>query len=126
MNPVDHPHGGGNHQHIGKASTIARNAVPGQKVGLIAARRVRWFFLHTQMFGFNLRDFRLVCYVVPSRSRKCKRIIYCCIMSLSLYHIFLAILHDISRVPFRSKVRFNSEVVAKLPTVCVTTRPFGL
>lgn len=40
MNPVDHPHGGGNHQHIGKASTIARSAVPGQKVGLIAARRV--------------------------------------------------------------------------------------
>ena len=40
MNPVDHPHGGGNHQHIGKASTIARGAVPGQKVGLIAARRV--------------------------------------------------------------------------------------
>lgn len=39
MNPVDHPHGGGNHQHIGKASTISRGAVPGQKVGLIAARR---------------------------------------------------------------------------------------
>lgn len=44
MNPVDHPHGGGNHQHIGKASTIARSAVPGQKVGLIAARRVRSLF----------------------------------------------------------------------------------
>ena len=43
MNPVDHPHGGGNHQHIGKASTISRQAVPGQKVGLIAARRVRSF-----------------------------------------------------------------------------------
>ncbi|KAF8319229.1 ribosomal protein L2 [Cantharellus anzutake] len=39
MNPVDHPHGGGNHQHIGKASTVPRSAVPGQKVGLIAARR---------------------------------------------------------------------------------------
>jgi len=39
MNPVDHPHGGGNHQHIGKASTISRGAVTGQKVGLIAARR---------------------------------------------------------------------------------------
>jgi large subunit ribosomal protein L8e len=33
MNPVDHPHGGGNHQHIGKASTISRYAVPGQKAG---------------------------------------------------------------------------------------------
>jgi len=42
MNPVDHPHGGGNHQHIGHASTVARSAVPGQKVGLVAARRVRY------------------------------------------------------------------------------------
>jgi len=39
MNPVEHPHGGGNHQHIGHPSTIGRAAVPGQKVGLIAARR---------------------------------------------------------------------------------------
>lgn len=39
MNPVDHPHGGGNHEHIGHASTIARGSVPGQKSGLIAARR---------------------------------------------------------------------------------------
>ena len=41
MNPVDHPHGGGNHQHISKASAIARSTVPGQKVGPIAARWVR-------------------------------------------------------------------------------------
>ncbi len=39
MNPVEHPHGGGNHQHIGHASTVSRKAPPGQKVGLIAARR---------------------------------------------------------------------------------------
>ena len=39
MNPVEHPHGGGNHQHIGKASTIARDKSHGRKVGLIAARR---------------------------------------------------------------------------------------
>jgi len=39
MNPVDHPHGGGNHQHIGHPSTVRRDAPPGQKVGLIAARR---------------------------------------------------------------------------------------
>jgi len=39
MNPVEHPHGGGNHQHIGHSSCIARRAPPGQKVGLIAARR---------------------------------------------------------------------------------------
>jgi len=39
MNPVEHPHGGGNHQHIGHPSTVSRHAPPGQKVGLIAARR---------------------------------------------------------------------------------------
>lgn len=39
MNPVDHPHGGGNHQHIGHASTVSRHCSAGQKVGLIAARR---------------------------------------------------------------------------------------
>jgi len=39
MNPVEHPHGGGNHQHIGHASTVARNSPAGKKVGLIAARR---------------------------------------------------------------------------------------
>jgi len=39
MNPVEHPHGGGNQQHIGFASTCSRYAPPGQKVGLIAARR---------------------------------------------------------------------------------------
>ena len=39
MNPVDHPHGGGNHQHIGHSSTVKRMSAPGQKVGLIAARR---------------------------------------------------------------------------------------
>ena len=39
MNPVEHPHGGGNHQHIGHSSTIGRHASAGQKVGLIAARR---------------------------------------------------------------------------------------
>ncbi|KAI0982873.1 hypothetical protein GJ496_007400 [Pomphorhynchus laevis] len=39
MNPVEHPFGGGNHQHIGKASTVARSRPPGRKVGLIAARR---------------------------------------------------------------------------------------
>ncbi|VEL26532.1 unnamed protein product, partial [Protopolystoma xenopodis] len=37
--PVEHPHGGGNHQHIGKPSTIRRDAPHGRKVGLIAARR---------------------------------------------------------------------------------------
>merc|ERR1719158_1266708 len=39
MNPVEHPHGGGNHQHIGHPSTCSRMAPPGMKVGLIAARR---------------------------------------------------------------------------------------
>jgi len=39
MNPVEHPHGGGNHQHVGHPTTVSRAAVAGAKVGLIAARR---------------------------------------------------------------------------------------
>eukprot|EP00475_Leptophrys_vorax_P017681 TRINITY_DN2428_c0_g1_i1.p1 TRINITY_DN2428_c0_g1~~TRINITY_DN2428_c0_g1_i1.p1 ORF type:complete len:275 (-),score=68.74 TRINITY_DN2428_c0_g1_i1:59-823(-) len=39
MNPVEHPHGGGNHQHIGHPSTTRRDRPAGRKVGLIAARR---------------------------------------------------------------------------------------
>lgn len=39
MSAVDHPHGGGNHQHVGRSTCVSRNAPPGQKVGLIAARR---------------------------------------------------------------------------------------
>ena len=40
MNACNHPHGGGNHQHIGKkGSCVSRLAPPGRKVGLIAARR---------------------------------------------------------------------------------------
>jgi len=39
MNPVEHPHGGGNHQHIGHASTCNQMAPAGKKCGLIGARR---------------------------------------------------------------------------------------
>lgn len=39
MNPVDNPHGGGNHQHIGHPSTISKHAPPNKRVGLIGARR---------------------------------------------------------------------------------------
>lgn len=38
-NPVEHPHGGGNHQHIGMPSTVAKDRPAGRKVGLIGARR---------------------------------------------------------------------------------------
>ena len=36
---MEHPFGGGNHQHIGCPSTVRRTASAGRKVGLIAARR---------------------------------------------------------------------------------------
>ena len=29
MNAVDHPHGGGNHTHIGHGSCVSRQSVPG-------------------------------------------------------------------------------------------------
>ena len=39
MNPVNHPHGGGNHPHVGRPKTVGRGAPPGRKVGSIAAKR---------------------------------------------------------------------------------------
>ncbi|MEA1994002.1 MAG: 50S ribosomal protein L2 [Euryarchaeota archaeon] len=39
MNVVDHPFGGGGHQHVGRPSTVSRDRPPGRKVGLISARR---------------------------------------------------------------------------------------
>ncbi|KAI4325804.1 hypothetical protein MLD38_031170 [Melastoma candidum] len=39
MNPIEHPPGGGNHQHIGDASTVRSDSLPGHKVGHIAVRR---------------------------------------------------------------------------------------
>ena len=39
MNPVNHPFGGGSHQHVGRPSTIARGARPGQKVGRLSPQR---------------------------------------------------------------------------------------
>ena len=39
MNPVDHPHGGGSHQHVGRPNTVSRNAPPGMKVGRLSPQR---------------------------------------------------------------------------------------
>jgi len=51
MNPVEHPHGGGNHQHIGHPSTVRHDAPPGQKVGLIGARRTGFLRGTKQIVG---------------------------------------------------------------------------
>ena len=39
MNPVNHPHGGGGHQHVGKPSTVSVHAPPGRKVGRLSPKR---------------------------------------------------------------------------------------
>ncbi|XP_078495634.1 large ribosomal subunit protein uL2-like, partial [Ciona intestinalis] len=52
MNPVEHPFGGGNHQHIGSPSTVRRDDSPGRKVGLIAARRTGRLRGSGKLFGF--------------------------------------------------------------------------
>ncbi len=39
MAPAFHPFGGGSHKRIGRPETVSRNAPPGRKVGLIAAKR---------------------------------------------------------------------------------------
>ena len=40
-NPVDHPHGGGAHQHVGRPSTVSAGAPPGRKVGRLSPKRKR-------------------------------------------------------------------------------------
>ncbi len=39
MNSVNHPHGGGAHQHVGKPSTVSRNAPPGRKCGRLSPKK---------------------------------------------------------------------------------------
>lgn len=39
MNAVSHPHGGGAHQHVGRPSTVSRNAPPGRKVGRLSPKK---------------------------------------------------------------------------------------
>jgi hypothetical protein len=99
MNPVDHPHGGGNHQHIGKASTVARSAVPGQKVGLIAARRVS--LLLSASFYVKSSDLylfiRLVYYVVQSKSRRCK--ITFCLVYFVVYFTYISLVASSVMLP---------------------------
>ena len=39
MNPVDHPHGGGSHPHVGTQSSVSRHCPPGRKVGRLASKK---------------------------------------------------------------------------------------
>lgn len=39
MNAINHPHGGGNHQHVGRPSTVGRGTPPGRKVGRLSPQR---------------------------------------------------------------------------------------
>jgi large subunit ribosomal protein L2 len=39
MISASHPYGGGRHKHAGKPTTVSRDAPPGRKVGLIAAKQ---------------------------------------------------------------------------------------
>jgi large subunit ribosomal protein L2 len=39
MISASHPYGGGRHRHAGKPTTVSKDAPPGRKVGLIAARQ---------------------------------------------------------------------------------------
>lgn len=39
MNVIDHPFGGGGHQHCGRPKTVSHGTPPGRKVGHVAARR---------------------------------------------------------------------------------------
>lgn len=39
MDAVDHPHGGGDHQHVGVPSTVSSHASPGRKVGNLSSKK---------------------------------------------------------------------------------------
>jgi len=39
MSSVNHPHGGGGHQHVGKPNTVSKHAPPGRKVGRLSPKR---------------------------------------------------------------------------------------
>ncbi len=39
MNAVDHPHGGGDHQHVGVPSTVGSNTPAGRKVGRLSSKK---------------------------------------------------------------------------------------
>ncbi len=39
MDAVDHPHGGGDHQHVGVPSTVSSNAPAGRKVGRLSSKK---------------------------------------------------------------------------------------
>jgi large subunit ribosomal protein L2 len=41
MNPVNHPFGGGSHQHVGRPSTVKSGAWPGAKVGRFSSSKKR-------------------------------------------------------------------------------------
>ncbi|MCL4328780.1 MAG: 50S ribosomal protein L2 [Candidatus Thermoplasmatota archaeon] len=41
MNAINHPHGGGNHQHVGRPSTVGFKAPPGRKVGRLSKKKSR-------------------------------------------------------------------------------------
>ena len=39
MNAGNHPHGGGNHQHVGRPNTVSKHAPPGKKVGRLSSKK---------------------------------------------------------------------------------------
>ncbi len=41
MNAINHPHGGGNHQHVGRPSTVGTGTPPGRKVGRLSPQKKR-------------------------------------------------------------------------------------
>lgn len=48
MNPVNHPHGGGAHQHVGRPSTVSSGTWPGAKVGRFSRSQRKKRFQRTQ------------------------------------------------------------------------------
>jgi large subunit ribosomal protein L8e len=75
MNPVEHPHGGGNHQHIGHASTCRRDAPPGSKARSLFAALVVFFVVAAAGPGCCFEKCCSACFRValPRLTRTCAR-----------------------------------------------------
>lgn len=73
MNPVEHPHGGGNHQHIGKASTVKRGTPAGRKVSFIFHRKFIMEYNYVFFKNENTLSTNLILHFFLGRSYCCEK-----------------------------------------------------
>lgn len=89
--PVDHPFGGGNHQHIGKPSTVSRFKSPGRKVIIFA------YFYTTDYYKRKSHSVINYLFMLRIIFSICKRI---CLLVISKVGAILCCLEWTNRLHF--------------------------